>query len=229
MRQFSTWLLGTACAFLASPAFAGTLTSATWVQTAKDFPLTRTASDARWSYSGTSTSTSVAVDVNYFFTSTIFGVPKTPNGVLDIAVGITQGGTQHIAAATPGPWATVGVRGEVLEVGGLPLHVGHGQNQSKFRLGASTLVQVPMSAGNSGLITNTFDVVGVNHTLTVQFYSWTVGTAMFTCLTSHPLNENPGSAKVLPNVTAAGSFNLTPNGGGMVTLVSPSKVDIDGA
>jgi hypothetical protein len=33
----------------------------------------------------------------------------------------------------------------------------------------------------------------------------------------------------LPNVTASGSFNLTANGGGMVTLVSPSVVDIDGA
>ena len=31
----------------------------------------------------------------------------------------------------------------------------------------------------------------------------------------------------LPNVTAAGTWNLTANGGGTVTLVSPSKISID--
>jgi hypothetical protein len=33
----------------------------------------------------------------------------------------------------------------------------------------------------------------------------------------------------LPTVMAVGSFNLTGAGGGTVTLVSPTKVDIDGS
>jgi hypothetical protein len=82
-------------------------------------------------------------------------------------------------------------------------------------------VQVPLSAGKAGNFTGTFTVVGALHTITVDFFAWTPGSQMFVGLTSK------GAA--LPNVTAAGSFMLDANGAGTVTLVSPSKVDIDGS
>jgi hypothetical protein len=221
MRSRLLFLLaGTVAMLVAGAASAGTLTSATWIQTAQGFPMTRTNADPRWSKSGTSTSSSIAVNVNYFFTSTIFGVPKTPNGAIDLGINVTQNGAQAITATAGGASGSPGIPGNVIVAGGLPIHNGMNVNQSMFMLGASTIVAVPLSAGKAGLITGTFNAVGQNHTITVQFYSWTVGTAMFTGLTS------VGSA--LPDVTAAGSFNLTANGGGTVTLVSPSIVDIDG-
>jgi hypothetical protein len=94
-----------------------------------------------------------------------------------------------------------------------------GSDQSMFELGASTFVSIPLSAGKAGGFTNTFQQVGLNGTITVQFYSWTVGSLSFTGLSS------VGNA--LPPATAMGSFSLTAHGGGMVTLVSPSLVSID--
>jgi hypothetical protein len=221
MRSRLLFLLAGAVTMLvAGAASAGTLDSATWVQTAQGFPMTRTAADTRWSYSGTSTSTAISANVNYFFTSTVFGVPKTPNGTLDLVIKVTQGGTQAITATSLGAAGSPGIGGVVLVGGGLPVHVGMNVNQSMFMLGTQTIVNVPLSAGKGVLITGTFNAVAVNHTITVQFYSWTVGTAMFANLTSKGAS--------LPNVTASGSFNLTSNGAGMVTLVSPSIVDIDG-
>jgi hypothetical protein len=80
---------------------------------------------------------------------------------------------------------------------------------------------IVMSAIHVGVFTNTFLVTGALHGLTVDFYAWTPGPFAFTGLTS--------KGQPLPNVTAAGSFNLTEYGGGTVTLVSPSKVSIDGS
>jgi hypothetical protein len=205
---------------------AGTLTAATWLQTeqlfpAPGFPLTRTAADPRWSYSGTSTSTSIAANVNYFFTSTVFGVPKTPNVSLDLGVKVTQGGAQAITATGAGAAGSPGIGGTAILAIGLPLHVGMGVDQSMFQLGSGTLVAVPLNVGNAGAFTNTFRAGGVNHTITVNFYSWTVASVSFTGLT--------WDYYALPNVSAMGSFDLTANGGGMVTLVSPSLVSVDGA
>lgn len=226
MRSRLLFLLAGAVAMLAtSAASAGTLTSASWIQTAQGFPMTRTASDPRWFYSGTSNaSLSIAAFINYFYTQTVFGVPKTPNGTLDLAINVTQGGSQNVGASAGGASGSPGIAGTVVVAGGLPIHIGMGANQSMYKVGTMTIVQVPLSAGKAGLFTGTFDVLGANHTITVQFYSWTVGTQTFTGLTSAL-----ASPTALPNVTAMGSFNLTAGGGGMVTLVSPSVVDIDGA
>jgi hypothetical protein len=68
--------------------------------------------------------------------------------------------------------------------------------------------------------TDAFFVLTAVNYITVDFYAWTPGIAKFTGLTSA---GNP-----IPNVTAPGSFNLTANGGGTVTLVSPSKITITG-
>jgi hypothetical protein len=226
MERFGRHVVSFALLLVPLAASAGTLTSATWLQTApglesiEGFPLTRTAADPRWSYAGTSTSTAIAVNVNYFFTSTVFGVPKTPNGFLiDVGVRVTQGGTQAITATAGGGAGTPGIAGRVTYAGGLPSHVGMGSDQSMFELGASTFVSIPLSAGRAGGFTNTFQQVGLNGTITVQFYSWTVGSLSFAGLTSNFV--------ALPPATAMGSFDLTANGGGMVTLVAPSLVSVD--
>jgi hypothetical protein len=213
-----SFLLASAVAMLAATAAsAGTLTNATWFQVTQGVPMTRTF--AQIGAAGTSTASSIAVTLSYPFFSTNFFVPKTPNGTLDLAIHITQGGPQLITATNSMASGTPGVPGTVLVM--TAAHVAMGLNQSMFKVGINTLVQVPLSAGKAGQFTGTFTVVGALHTITVDFYAWTPHTLVFTGLTTK------GAA--LPTVTAAGSFNLTANGGGTVTLVSPSKISIDGA
>jgi hypothetical protein len=84
-----------------------------------------------------------------------------------------------------------------------------------------TLLQIPLSVGKDGVVTGTFPVLGTDHLFTVDFYGWSPGTQVFTGLTS--------GGDPIPTVVAMGSFSLTaPLGQGTVTLVSPSKVSIDG-
>jgi hypothetical protein len=118
-------------------------------------------------------------------------------------------------------------------------HLGKGANASMLTSKApfeNTLVKVPLSVGRKGTITGSFYVLGFVHYITVNHYAWTAGTRSFTGLTYK------GAA--LPDVTAMGSFGLiaAPQasriplshfdfgyyGGGTVTLVSPSKISIDG-
>jgi hypothetical protein len=213
------WLMAAAaCTLSASPGFAGTLTSASWTQAAQGFPLTRTAGDPRWSFSGVSTAAGIAVNVNYFFTSTFFGAPGTP---LDLGIHLTQGGSQAITATRDGAGGSPRISGLARVAGGFPVHAGMGANQSMFRLGASTIVSVPFGVGNAGVLTHTFQALGVHHTITVNFYSWTPASLSFRSLTY--------VHSQVPSVSAGGSFSLTANGGGLVTLVSPSVVNIDGS
>ena len=76
-----------------------------------------------------------------------------------------------------------------------------------------------MNIGVGGQFTGSFIVLGINHFITVDFYAWTPNGQVFTGLTTR------GAA--LPTVSAAGTWNLTANGGGTVTLVSPSKISVD--
>ena len=213
----SAFLLAGALAMLAATAAsAGTLTHATWFQVTQGVPMTR--SNAQLGAAGSSTATSIAVTLGYPFLSTSFFVPKTPNGTLDLAIKITQGGAQAITA-TPGMASgDPGIPGTVVVM--TAGHIGMGLNQSMFKVGINTLVQVPLSAGKAGQFTGTFTVVGALHTITVDFFAWTPGTQVFTGLTT--------KGQALLTVTAAGSFDLTALGGGSVTLVSPSKISIDG-
>jgi hypothetical protein len=202
-------------------AHAGTLTSATWYQvvdggfqTTQGVPMTR--SFGQLGASGTSTASSIGVSLSYPAVSTTVFLPGYPS--YDFAVQVQQGGAQVITA-TPGMGAGApGVPGTVIVM--TAVHTGMGVNQSMFVVG-QTLVQIPLSHGKAGQFTNTFSVGGVAHKITVDFHAWTPGTLSFAGLTS--------LGQPLPNVTAMGSFNLTANGGGTVTLVSPSKVSIDGA
>ena len=70
--------------------------------------------------------------------------------------------------------------------------------------------------------TGYFYVLGNTHYITVDFYAWTPHTLTFTGLTSKFV------ALETPTVVAMGSVNLDAAGNGTVTIVSPSKISIDG-
>ena len=201
----------------ASAAQAGTLTSASWLQVTQGVPMSQTT--VQLGATGTSTATSISVSLAYpAFSQTLF-VPKTANGVLDLHIKITQGGPQAITATPLMASGAPGIPGTVVVM--TANHVAKGVNQSMFNVGVNTLVAVPVSIGKAGVFTGTFIVLGITHTITVDFFAWTPGMATYTGLTSKGV--------ALPSVMAVGSFSLNGAGDGMVTLVSPSKVDIDGS
>jgi PEP-CTERM motif len=205
------------CLLTAAAAQAGSLTSATWLQVNQGVPMSRTTTQL--GATGTSTAGSIAVSLAYPQFTFSFFVPRTPNGVIDVQVKITQGGPQAITA-TPGMAnGTPGIPGTVIVM--TAGHVAMGVNQSMFNVGINTLVAVPVSVGKAGVFTNQFIVLGITHTITVDFFAWTPGMATFAGLTTKGV--------ALPTVMAVGSFNLSAGGGGTVTLVAPTKVDIDGA
>ena len=215
MRSRLSFLFAGAVTLLAATAAsAGTLTSATWFQVTQGVPMTRTTTQLGATGTG-STATSITVNLSYpFFDTTAFA----PGTQIDLAQQITQGGPQVITASPNGANGTPGVQGTVVVMSAI--HTGMGVNQSMFMVGANTIVQVPLSAGKAGQFTGSFSAVGVAHKITVDFFAWTPDVVVFSGLTTK------GAA--LPNVTAAGSFALTPSGMGTVTLVSPSKISIDG-
>jgi len=206
----------------AASARAGTLTSATWVTDlgltgpiipTTPFPLPVVAS-------GTSSATSVSVNLSLPQFTTEFFAPKNPTtGVLDLAITVSQGGAQLVTATPSMAAATTPVPGTLIVM--TAPHLSGGTNASMLVVGINTLVNVPLSVGVNGQFTSTFSVLAAVHQLTVDFYAWTPGTASFMGLTSK------GSA--LPDVVAMGSFALTAMGGGTVTLVSPSKLSINGS
>jgi len=241
-------LLG-AVALLATPAAqAGTLTSATWTQVTQGVPMTRTSNGpgtgCPWNVtgqvgnvdnngpvcppfaiSGTSTGGSIGVALSYpAFAIKKFN-PKTPNGVLDLATSINQGGPQNLTAASSAP-ATVDVGVQGLVVVRTAAHNSAGVNQSTFMTGINTLVKVPVSIGVQGTFTGNFIVLGIKHFITVDFFAWTPHTIVFGSGTAST-TELTSKGVHLPTVSAMGSFNLTANGGGTVTLVSPTKISID--
>ncbi len=221
-RLFLSLLAGAAM-LVASAAQAGTLTSALWLQTTQGVPMTRTT--AQLGATGSSvhfpnSSGSIAVSLSYPFFSLALFVPKDPiTGVLDLHLKITQGGPQFITATGSMAAGTPGIPGTVIVM--TAAHVGKGANQSMYNVGINTLVAVPVSIGKAGVFTGYFTVLGAPHTITVDFYAWTPHTITFTGLTNKGVPA--------PNVVAMGSFNLTSSGGGTVTLVSPTKVSINGA
>jgi hypothetical protein len=206
---------------LSAPGHAGTLTSATWFQVARagggaiDVSIPMTRSFGQLGATGTSTAASVAVSLSYpAFATTVF----VPGSIVSFAVQVMQGGAQAITA-TPGMGGgTPGIPG-TLVVMSAP-HAAMGVNQSMILVGNNTVLRVPLRHGEAGIFTNTFNALGAFHRITVEFYAWTPGTLVFSGLTTF------GSP--LPDVVAMGSFDLTANGGGAVTLVAPSKVSIDG-
>jgi hypothetical protein len=217
-------LIGIAALLLSTAAQAGTLTSASWLQVIQGFPMTRTfnrgLSAPPFTIAGNAFGTSsIAVNLTYPAVISKFFVPKTANGVIDLAISITQGGSQAITATPGGATANQAVAGAVRVR--VASHAVAGVNFSQFMTGMTTLLQVPLSIGVDGQQTGSFVVTGVQHHITVDFIGWTPGVVTFTGLTS--------LGKPLPSVTAAGSWSLTAGGGGTVTLVAPSKISVDGA
>jgi hypothetical protein len=202
-------------------AHAGTLTNATWFQvvdggfqTTQGVPMTRTF--GQLGASGTSTNSSITVSLSYPAVATTAFMPGYPG--YDFAVQVAQGGAQAITATPSMGAGTPGIPGTVAVM--TAIHLGMGVNQSMFLIATQTLVQIPLSHGNAGQFVNTFFYGGIPHNITVDFHAWTPGTLAFSGLTS--------LGQPLPNVTTMGSFSLTAQGGGMVTLISPSKISIDG-
>ena len=212
-------LLGAVALVAASAAQAGNLTSATWLQVTQGVPMSRTT--LQLGATGTSTASSIAVNLAYpQFTFSLF-VPKTANGVLDLHIKITQGGPQAITATPLMANGNPGIPGTVVVM--TANHVGMGVNASMFNVGINTLVAVPVSIGKAGTFVGSFIVLGITHTITVDFFAWTPGMVTFAGLTTKGV--------ALPTVMAAGSFNLFSIEGvgtGSVTLVSPTKISIDG-
>jgi len=240
-------LLGAVALLATSAAQAGTLTAATWTQVTQGVPMTRTSNGTAscpWNVtgqlgnvdntgpscppliiSGTSTGTSLGVALSYpAFAIKKFN-PKTANGVLNLATSVNQGGPQNLTAQ-PSMIATVdqGVKG--LVVVRTAAHNSAGVNQSTFMTGINTLVKVPVSIGVKGIFTGNFIVLGEKHFITVDFFAWTPHTQIFGTGTMSG-TELTSKGVHLPTVSAMGSFALTANGGGTVTLVSPTKISID--
>jgi hypothetical protein len=227
-------------------ANGGVLTNATWVQTVSgglpgggffSAPMTRTLEQLN--AEGISTGTSISLTLTYPATTTFCSWSKSVCTALDVGIQISQGGVQAIVATAASARADTGVLGSVIVAGGLPLHIGMGVDQSMFKLGASTLIRYPQNVGVAGLVTNTFSAVGVVHALRVDHFPWTPRSRLFRSLTSGgqpcapryvsacPAEDRCGDLDV-PTLTAQGSFDLTPDGGGMVSLVAPTKITVDG-
>jgi hypothetical protein len=237
-------LIAAAGVLAASAAQAGVLTSATWSGSLQSNDYTVS------NLSGTCAENSATVVLNNTSFNSI-ACPTTANAGITLgATGsatatsynvsltmplfsieqFTTGGAVPIftKASIVGPGAiqgTAGMATGITNVGGmvtvkLAAHV-MGSGYAAGGVG-STLVKLPLSAGKAGTAYQYFKVLTNPHYLTVDFYAWTPGTKTFAGLTSKyaPLAE--------ATVVAMGSFNLTANGGGTVTLVAPSKISIDG-
>ena len=63
--------------------------------------------------------------------------------------------------------ANTGIPGTVVVMAAL--HLAMGANQSMFKVGINTRVEVPLSAGKADVFTCTFTVVGALHGITVDF------------------------------------------------------------
>jgi hypothetical protein len=247
LRPIRVLLATTLALGAATPAAAAGLVSATWTQSLQGVDITLTndgstcastnpnviqqtvtiggasclnvANPNGLGATGSATATSYSVSL----TLPSFALRQfTTGGAINIATKAAIGGMQTITGNATSAQANVGIPGMVTVKAAA--HIGKGANASMLTsitpMGANTLVLVPLSVGKAGTFTDYFNVLGSYSFITVDFYAWTTGTFTFMGLTSKGV--------LLPDVTAMGSRNLTPNGGGTVTLVSPSKISIDG-
>jgi PEP-CTERM motif len=221
---------------VASGANAGALTAATWNQTLQGVDVTVTNASTTCTNTATNvtdqvigcptgglnaTGVATATDFSVSLTMPLFTLSQfTTGGTIPINTNATVSGAQVVKGTANAAAGTPGVGGIVT------VKTAAHTKASMYAPGMSSLLKVPLSVGKAGTFTNYFIVIGVLHYITVDFYAWTPGTQTFTGLTSKyaPLGT-PG----MGTVVAMGSFGLTGAGGGTVTLVSPSKISIDGA
>ena len=207
----------------ASAARAGVLTMATWTQQVGPFevgaPLTGEGSaQGRVDFPGLNGCACLSLDVP-FFQHTAF-LPKSPNGVVDLAYVLTLGGSQHLTATRSRARATQGIPGAILMK--TAVHVAKGVDASMYQVGANTLLRIPLSVGAGVTQMGMFSVLNQPHSFTAHQFAWTAGTVTFTGLTS---GGNP-----LPDVVTMGTF-FPPFDGqpGQITLVAPTRIEIQGA
>ena len=230
-------LLASAGLLVGSTANAGALLSATWSQALQGVNVTVTNSGS------TCTSTGANLVQQQIGCSTGSGLNPTGTSVDGTAYSVsltlpafslaqfTTGGAINIRTAADIPGGAQGISGNnsaALASAGIPgmvtvkvaAHAAKGVNASLLTAAPTTLVKVPLNIGLAGTETGYFYVLTNIHYITVDFYAWTPHTIDFTGLTTKGVG--------LPDVIAMGSVNLNGAGGGTVTLVSPSKISIDG-
>jgi hypothetical protein len=167
--------------------------------------------------SGTASASSYSVSLTMpLFTLNTF----TTGGAININTVATFMGSAEITGTASKAAANQGIAGMVTVK--VAAHVAKGVNASQQAAAMTTLVKLPLNIGAAGQETGYFTVLGNGHYITVDFYAWTPHTRTFTGLTSKFVKLDD------PTVVAMGSVNLTAGGGGTVTLVSPSKISIDG-
>jgi hypothetical protein len=165
--------------------------------------------------SATSTSYNVSLVMPQFSLSQF-----TTGGAINLHTRASFAGSASITGGVSMAAADQGITGRVTVKAAA--HAAKGVNASMQTIGNTTLVRLPLSIGAAGFQSGYFFVLGSIHYITVDFYAWTPHTLTFTGLTSKFV------ALPTPTVVAMGSANLTQGGGGTVTLVSPSKISIDG-
>ena len=236
MRSRLFLSLFAAATLLAGSAQAGSLISATWSQSLQGVDVTVTNSGSTCTSTGANLvqqmitcSTGSGLNPTGYATAATYSVSLTlpafaltqftTGGAINIRTAANiPGGGQIITGVNSSAAAGTGIPGMVTVK--VANHAAKGANASLLTAGPTTLVKVPLSIGKAGTVTGYFYVLTNIHYITVDFYAWTPHTLTFTGLTT----KGAG----LPTVVAMGSFNLNGAGGGTVTLVSPSKISIDG-
>ena len=201
---------------LASPtgAHAGTLSSATWTTGLGYLAPFQPSVGVPISATGTSTSTSVSLLMNVgptSFTEFSTGPP------IPLHLSFAIGGAAGLTATAGGAAATMAIPARATVKFAAHLM------GSTLVVQDTTVVKVPLSVGVKGRYVNPYFIILTGpHYLTVDSYAWTPGTVSFTGLTSDY------QALPTPTVVAMGSFALDAMGSGMVTLVAPTRLSIDG-
>jgi hypothetical protein len=208
----------------AGGARAGTLVSATWT-TDLDFLGSELAPPplvVPIGASGTSTATWFSVSLVMPAFSQDFLLPQSPSRPINFHVPFMLGGAQLVTGTAGSAMASPAVEGSVRVR--VASHVVKGVNASMLTPGETTLVKIPLAFGAPGsYVASSFSILGELHYLTVDFYGWTPGTVEISGLTRDYVDLST------PTISAMGSFALTALGGGTVTLVSPTRIAIDGA
>jgi hypothetical protein len=136
-----------------------------------------------------------------------------PNSVITLWVDFQIEGSARITA-TPGHAA--GTRGFQGFMRAFTASCPVPFSPSACSVGPVLLQQGPVSPGYPKVITALLTVLGKKHNVKLSFQGWTVGSRVFTNLTSQ--------GAPVPNFHTAGSFDVTPGGFGSVTLVAPTRI-----
>jgi hypothetical protein len=227
-----------------STANAGTLTAATWKQSLQGVNLTASLTGATCtdtaplSGSGSrlpgrgdqlpaitcpaallATGSATGTSWNVSLTMPLFALNLFTSGdTVNTNTMAALGGGATIAGNAGGATMAAPLLGQVTVMNAMHTTIGT-TGPSMYIPGMTTFVKLPIAVGAVGLFKGTFSVLSVLHKITVSFIAWNPNTQTFTGLTTMGM--------ALPNVVAMGSFNLA-GGAGTVTLVTPSKISIDG-